>query len=383
MTKRFALAGADIFDGSHRRRGDVLVVENGRIAAICAMTDLAAGTRVKNLNGGLLAPGFIDLQVNGGGGVMLNDAPSVASIRTIADSHARFGTTSLLPTLITDRPDITAATLAAGRDASAEGVAGFLGIHLEGPFLSPARKGAHDPSLIRPIAASDLDMLKTAGLPHLLLTVAAETVPPDMLRRLVDMGIVVSIGHSNADFETARAAFAAGARGVTHLFNAMSPLGHRAPGVVGAALESGDVWCGIIADGHHVHPAVIATAVRSKRGPGRIMLVTDAMATAGAECNEFHLMGRQVRRNAGRLTLDDGTLAGSDLTMIEAVRFAVFHVGLALEEALRMASLYPAAFLGIADRYGVLAPGSRADIVHLTDSLDIAAVWRSGTTIGA
>ncbi len=379
MTQLTALCGAEIFDGDRCRHGQALVIREGRIDAVIPNETVPVDCAIVELGGGLLAPGFIDVQVNGGGGVLFNDHPTVAGIQTIADTHARYGTTALLPTLITDRPEVTDRAIDAVRAALAERVPGCLGLHLEGPFLAPARKGAHDPALIRPMEDRDLDVLGSTGISPLVLTVAAETVPTSTISALTERGVLVSIGHSDAAYDTAMVAFAAGARSVTHLFNAMSPLGHRAPGLVGAALDDGDVWCGLIADGFHVHPAAIGAAVRAKRGMGKVMLVTDAMSTVGVAADTFALNGRQVRRENGRLTLDDGTLAGSDLTMIAAVRFMIDVVGIDRDEALRMASLYPARFLGLeAAGYGRINPGARADIVHLAPDGTAAGVWRGG-----
>lgn len=377
-TERFALLGAAIFDGERRLDGHALLVAGGGIEAVVPEGSIGDGVARVALPGGLVAPGFIDIQVNGGGGVLFNDAPTVEGVRAICAAHAPFGSTALLPTVITDRPAVTAAAIEAATAAKAAGVPGCLGIHVEGPFLSVARKGAHDPALIRAMTDNDLAALLAAPLRPFLLTVAPESVSPAQIGRLAEAGLHVSIGHSDAGFEAANAAFAAGARGATHLFNAMSPLGHREPGLVGAALTRGDVWCGIIADGHHVHPAVIALAIAAKAGPGRLMAISDAMPTVGVMEDVFHLGGRKVVRRAGRLTLEDGTLAGSDLTMIGAVRTLVRAVGLPLEEALRMASLYPARFLGLGGGYGRLAAGGRADIVHLSDDLDVESVWIGG-----
>jgi N-acetylglucosamine-6-phosphate deacetylase len=372
-----AYLGADIFDGAVRRRGAALLVAGGRIEDIVAESRVSNAARLVRLDGGLIAPGFIDIQVNGGGGVLLNGTPTAGAVAAICAAHARFGTTGLLPTVITDRPAVTAAAIAAVREAMRAGVPGCLGIHVEGPFLSVARKGAHDPALIRGMTDADFAMLAGAGVQKLLLTVAPETVSPDEIRRLVAMGVIVSVGHSDAGYDTVAAAYAAGARGTTHLFNAMSGLGNREPGVVGAALDTPEVWCGIIPDGHHVHPAAIGVAVRAKRGPGRMMAISDAMPTAADGGDEFWLNGRRAARRDGRLTLDDGTLAGSDITMDAAVRYLVAHVGVDLEEALRMASLYPAAFLGLAGR-GSLQPGTHADFVHLDDRLTVAGTWIGG-----
>lgn len=374
-----ALTGASVFDGERRHEHSAVLLDGPRIAGIVAADAVPAEARVTRLAGGLLAPGFIDVQVNGGGGVMLNDAPSPETMATIATVHRRFGTTGLLPTLITDTPKATAAAIAAAATA-VRSVPGVLGLHLEGPHLWPARRGAHLAELMRPLTDADSDRLiaAKAAIGVLHVTVAVEQAAPAQIRRLAEAGVVVSLGHSDAAYEPACAAIAAGARGITHLFNAMSQLAGRAPGLVGAALDGGAVWCGIIADGAHAHPASLAAAIRAKRGPGRVFLVTDAMSTVGAEGDSFTINGREVTRAGGRLTLPDGTLAGSDIDMASAVRFAVAHLDVSVEEALRMASLYPATFLRLDDGRGRIAPGMVADLVHLDETLAVRATWVAG-----
>jgi N-acetylglucosamine-6-phosphate deacetylase len=380
MSEAFAIRGARIFDGEAWHDGRALLVRDGSVDAIVAADAIPAGMRVVETGGGLLAPGFIDVQVNGGGGVMFNDHPDAETIRTICRAHAPFGTTALLPTLITDTPQITAAAIAAGAEAALLKIPGFLGLHLEGPHLSLARKGAHDPALIRPMTGVDQTALIAARsrMPVLLTTVAPESVTDEQIATLAAAGVIVSLGHSDCGRAVATAAAQAGASMVTHLFNAMSQIGNREPGLVGAALDSGALSCGLIADGIHVDPANIGIALRAKKGPGRIFLVTDAMATIGADMTSFTLNGRTIRRENGRLTLEDGTLAGADLDMISAVRFMHRTMGLELGEALRMASLYPAESIGQGGRRGRLAPGGGADIVHLSDTLDVRSVWIGG-----
>ncbi len=289
---------------------------------------------------------------------MLNDAPTVEGIRAITAAHARFGTTALLPTLITDTRETMRAAIAAVAEAKRRGVPGCLGLHLEGPFLAPAKKGAHLASLMGPMGEDDIAMIAGAGFAPLLVTVSTEMVTPAQIARLAAAGVHVSIGHSAATLAEARAAADAGARFVTHLYNAMSPLTHREPGLVGAALEDGRFHAGLIADGFHVDPAAIRIALRAKQGPGRIFLVTDAMATVGSDIAGFLLNGRQILRGAGRLTLEDGTLAGVDLDMAGMVRFMHHVVGASLEEALRMAALYPAEAIGVSNNHGALLPGA-------------------------
>jgi N-acetylglucosamine-6-phosphate deacetylase len=373
----FAITAERIFDGAQMRADCAVVVEHGRIADLLPRAQLGTGLRIEQLDGGILAPGFVDVQVNGGGGVLLNDAPTVAGVAKICDAHAKFGTTSLLPTLITDTPEVTARAVAAIKQAMANHMPGCIGVHLEGPFLSPERRGAHDAQLIRQMDDADVDAILGLGIETVLVTLSPERVPPRIIRRLADAGVIVSLGHSNATYEQIMAAADAGARGVTHIYNAMSPLTHRAPGVVGAALDSGALWCGLIADGHHVHPAAIGIALRAKRQPGRIFLVTDAMSTVGSDIQEFDLNGRRIRRQDGVLVLDDGTLAGSDLDMMSAVRFLVQTMKLDLPEALRMAATYPAQFLGRSD-IGHIVKGARADLVHIDSALQARAAWRQG-----
>ncbi|PKQ04027.1 MAG: N-acetylglucosamine-6-phosphate deacetylase [Alphaproteobacteria bacterium HGW-Alphaproteobacteria-11] len=380
-----ALTGARIFDGDRYHTGSAVVLDGGRVAGICTEAALPEGVPITRLAGGLIAPGFIDAQVNGGGGVLLNDAPTAAAMQRIADAHAAFGTTSLLPTLISDHPAAVTAAIAAAKAAVGQGVAG---LHLEGPHLAPARKGTHLPAHLRPMTEADVAELAAAAkaLAVLVLTLAPEQVTTAQVAQLAAAGARVCLGHTDCDEATARRYFDAGARGVTHLFNAMSGLGHRAPGLVGAALDDGRVWGGIIADGVHVAPTALRLALRAKRGPGKLFLVTDAMSLVGVAGDSLLLDGRMIRREksggTSRLTLADGTLAGSDLDMASAVRFAADELEMGEAEALRMAAPYPAQFLGLADR-GRLAPGARADLVHLDAGLQVRAVWRAGALLGS
>jgi N-acetylglucosamine-6-phosphate deacetylase len=381
---RIAYTGARIFDGEAWWDRHALVVADGKIEGIIAADSPTDATRVP-MGGGILAPGFIDLQVNGAGGALLNLDPTVESIRTICATLAKFGTTACLPTLITDTREKTLAVVAAGAEAVRAGVSGFLGLHLEGPHLSVARKGAHDPTLIRPMDEIDLVTLVEArkSLPNLLTTVAAETVTPNQITRLREAGLVVSIGHSDASYDVVRAAVEAGATMFTHLFNAQSQIGNRDPGVVGAALDLGSAFAGLIADGIHVHPASIGIALRAKRGPGRVFLVTDAMSITGTDWEKFELTGQTVYRKDGALRLANGTLAGADLTMIDAVTYVHRTIGVPLEEVLAMASLYPAEALGVAHERGRIAPGLRADLVHLGDDLAVRGTLIAGETLWA
>ncbi|NGM44427.1 N-acetylglucosamine-6-phosphate deacetylase [Rhodobacter sp. SGA-6-6] len=361
--------GAIVYDGTRLREGG-LSVAGGHVA------DTDAGP-VERLEGGWLLPGLLDLQVNGGGGHQVSGATTAADLAMMCRVHERLGTTGILPTLITDTPEATAAVLAAGVEAAA--VPGFLGLHLEGPHLDPRRKGAHDPTLIRPMTDTDLNRLceGAKALPSLLVTLAPESVTAAQIAALAAAGVVVSLGHSDCGLATAQAAFAAGASCVTHLFNAMSQLGNREPGLAGAAL-TGAPFCGLIADGIHVAPEAMRIAMAA--APGRLFLVSDCMAPAGTVVTEFTLGTRRILRRDGRLTLEDGTLAGADLTLPQAIRTMVERVGAAPEVAFAMATSRPAACLRRSD-IGHLRPGGRADFVHLGPDFTLRGVWRAGQRV--
>ncbi len=383
MTARKKITGARIFDGIDWHDGAALIIEAGHVKGIVPAGVAAGEAETIDARGLLLVPGFIDLQVNGGGGALLNEQPTLDGIRQICVAHAKFGTTALLPTLITDTREVRAAAIEAGLAARAAAVPGFLGLHLEGPHLSVARKGAHDAALIRPMEDADLaEMLACVkALGSLMVTVAPENATKEQVRALAAAGAIVSLGHTDVGFETACAYAKAGARTVTHLFNAMSGLGHREPGVVGAALATGTLHAGLIADGFHVDPAAMGIALRGKRGPGQIFLVTDAMSPIGTDMTSFFLNGREILRKDGRLTLADGTLAGADIDMLSSVRFVHEKLGLPIEEAIRMASAYPADVMGIASHKGRLLPGTDADFVLLTPELGMKSTWIGGTTV--
>jgi N-acetylglucosamine-6-phosphate deacetylase len=363
-------------------RRATVIVAGGRIADVMPPDRSLDGASEVALDGGILAPGFVDLQVNGGGGLMLNDAPTVATLETMATAHAGLGATTILPTLITDRPDAIAATIAATAAACAASMPGIAGLHLEGPHLSLARKGAHDPALIRPMGQGDLDMLLEAArrLPCLMVTLAPESATPAQIATLAAAGVIVALGHTDAGYDAIAAAVAAGARVTTHLFNAMSQLGNREPGLVGATLDTGALHAGLIADGIHVHPATIRAALAAKTGPGAIYLVSDAMAPAGSALASFMLNGRRITRADGRLTLDDGTLAGADLDLAQALRVMTGPVGLDVAAAIFMATAVPARVIGRTE-IGAIRVGAAADLLHLTDDLQLAGVWRQGSAV--
>jgi N-acetylglucosamine-6-phosphate deacetylase len=361
-------SGAAVFDGTRLHPGADLRVVDGHVAG-------PGPGEVVRLDGGILAPGFLDLQVNGAGGRMVDGTTTADWLAEMCETHARLGATGILPTLITDTADATASVIAAGVEAARRQTPGFLGLHLEGPHLDPRRKGAHDPALIRPMDEVDLARLlaAAAALPSLMVTLAPESATPAQIARLAAAGVIVSLGHSDCGHAAATAAIAAGASCVTHLFNAMSQLGNREPGLVGAALTE-PVHAGLIADGIHVAPQVIRIAMAAS---DRLFLVSDAMAAAGSTQTEFTLNGRRILRRDGRLTLEDGTLAGADLSLPQAVAMMT-ALGAPVETALAMATARPAACLRRGDGLGHLMPGRVADMVHLGPDLALQGVWRAG-----
>ena len=355
-----------------------VLVDDGRIAAVLSRSDPRVGrAKLQDLAGAVLLPGFIDCQVNGGGGVLFNDDPSVAAIRTIGAAHRRFGTTAFLPTLISEDFTVIARAIKAVREAIESRVPGVAGIHIEGPFINEARSGAHDAAKIRDLDTRDMALLSSLGVGRTLVTLAPEMTTPATLRHLVREGVVLSAGHTDGTFEEITAALRDGVRGVTHLFNAMSPLHHRKPGAPGAALADTECWCGLIVDGVHVHPAVLKIALAAKRAD-RFMLVTDAMPGVGSDQDSFMLHGRRIEVKDGVCIDETGTLAGSAVDMATSVRNCVEMLGLPLERAARMASTYPAEFLGLGHEMGRIAPGLRANLVALDAKLRVRTTWIDG-----
>ena len=352
-------------------------IEGERIAALGSREELAAGAEVRDLQGGLLLPGFIDTQVNGGAGLLFNEQPTAATIAAIGAAHRRFGTTGFLPTLISDDLGTVKVAIDAAREAIGAGVPGVLGIHIEGPYLNVTRKGIHDASKLRRTDDSSFALLTSLGVARTLVTLAPEETSLETIERLVKAGVVVSAGHSNASYAIVRAALDRGVSGFTHLFNAMSPLTSREPGVVGAALEDVSAWCGIIVDGVHVDPVVLKLALRL-RPHERFNLITDAMPCVGSAETTFELQGKTITVRDGACFDDDGTLAGSALDMAGAVRNAVSLLGLDLADASRMASRNPAEFLGLDHELGRIARGCFADLVLLDDDLHVLETWIHG-----
>lgn len=356
--------------------GQAVVIGNRRIGAIVAEDAIPRDCERVDLQGGSLVPGFIDVQVNGGGNRLFNDDPSVDTIAAIGEAHRRFGTTGFLPTLISDDESKVAEALHAARSAIAAGVPGVLGVHIEGPFLSPAKKGIHDGSKLRAIGASEIALLSNPIGGVIVLTLAPETVEPKTLRGLAETDLLLCAGHTAATGDQIAEHLHNGLRGFTHLFNAMSQLTAREPGVVGAALLDDTSWCGIIVDGHHVDPRVLKLALRA--APlRRFMLVTDAMPSVGGR-KAFTLNGEPITVEDGRCVNAAGTLAGSDLDMASAVRNAVTLLDVDLADAVAMASSNPAAFLRLDGEFGRIAPGYRASLVLLDEELNVTESWIDG-----
>ncbi len=377
----------------------IVGITNGRIATPDAVIESASihleGERVGamhsagseradigiDLDGGWLLPGFIDTQVNGGGGVLFNDHPNVDGIATIGEAHARSGTTSFLPTLISDSAARIAEALDAVDRAIEQGVPGVAGIHIEGPFINEAKRGIHDAHRIRRLDAAMLTLLSAPRRGKVVVTLAPELCDNADIRTLVRHGVIVSAGHTNVTYDGAQSAIEAGLSGFTHLFNAMSPLKHREPGAVGAALDS-DTFCGIIVDGAHLHPAAVRLTVKVK-GCDRVMIVTDAMPSVGTSDTEFMLQGKRILVRDGICNFEDDTLAGAHLDMTAAFRNMIAATGLAVPEVARMASTTPAHFLSLGGTHGAIAPGRRADWVWLDADLQHRGTWIGGAPAAA
>lgn len=374
----FAISAPSIFDGAHFLQDHCVIVRDQVVERLAPLAQCPPTLDVVELADGTLAPGLIDLQVNGGGDLMFNNDPSETTLATMLNAHRASGTTTMMPTLISDTRDIQERAVAAVRAARAAANPGILGIHLEGPYFNVARRGAHRADMIRQVGDRDIDWLCTLTDMPVIVTLAPEHAAPGQVRQLSSAGVHVCAGHSNATYEQLLAAIDEGLEGITHLFNAMSAPTPREPGLAGTALAEGSLWAGIIADGHHVHPANIRLAQRCKP-PGRLVLVSDAMATVGGSRNSFSLYGEQISISDGKLVNADGALAGSAIGLIDAVAYAAGTVGIGLEECLRMASLYPAAILGLDSKLGRIAAGYRADLVHFDASYTVHNTWLAGS----
>jgi N-acetylglucosamine-6-phosphate deacetylase len=353
-----------------------VLIEDGRIKGMLSAKEWEDEADCRHLEGDLL-PGFIDLQVNGGGGVLFNDDPTRSGIETIARAHRQYGTTGFLPTLISDDLHVVARAIAAVDEAIDGGVPGVLGIHIEGPFLNPERKGIHDAGKFRTLNDAAIDLLSSLRRGRTLVTLAPERAPAGAVRALTDRGVIVAAGHTAASYEEVQTSFAEGLNGFTHLYNAMTQLGSRAPGAVGAAFDNEQSWSGIIVDGYHVHPAALRVALRVKAAD-HLVLVTDAMPTVGSNEKEFRLGGRRIVAEDGRCMAEDGTLAGSDLDMAQAVRNAVRLMRVDRATAVRMASAAPAAAINMAAERGAILPGMAADLVLMDGAGHVLETWIAG-----
>ena len=357
--------------------GLTVLTGSAHIASVTRMNHAQIQAEKIDLGGKLLLPGFVDTQVNGGGGALFNDRPTIDTIDEIGKVHRRFGTTAFLPTLVSDDLSVVADAIAATREAILAGVPGVLGIHIEGPFLNEDRKGVHDASKIRHLDEEAFRLLTRPTGGKTLITLAPEKTTPQMIRRLAEAGVVVSAGHSNATYREVMAALESGLTGFTHLFNAMSQITVREPGVVGAALAHAESWCSIIVDGYHVDPVVLKLALQCKRRD-RFILVTDAMPSVGADVKSFNLLGRTITAKNGVCIDEDGTLAGSDIDMATAVRNTVRLLDVDIADAARMASRYPADFLGLSQSFGRIAEGYRANLIVVDDDLTVHETWIDG-----
>ena len=364
-----AFTGAAIFDGETLHDDSALLVRDGVVVGIRRVSNLGIEQEFK-LSGGVITPGFVDLQANGGAGLMLGDADDVDGIIEICQAHRKLGTSGVLLTLISDSTDNSRRILELAQQAARASVPGFLGLHLEGPHLSKSYKGAHPEQHIRAMSAEDCQWLcqAAATLPTLMVTLAPEVSTPEQIRSLAEAGVIVSLGHSAADANTTRAAFGAGASSVTHLFNAMRPLHHREVGIIGVALADPDVYVGLIVDGVHVAPEALQLAINGKRGRGKVFVVSDAMALVASELQQFHLHGRLVKRAQDRLQLEDGTLAGAALSLPECLAYLHKSVGVSLQRALTMLTSNPAQLIRRNQDIGTIKGGtSISNLLHLDD----------------
>ena len=372
-----ALVNGRIFADQRWLDDQALLIEEDRITGLAPLNAVPAGYEEEDLEGDRLLPGFIDIQVNGGGGILLNDAKSIDDLQKIIAAHRQYGTTGMLPTLITDSWDRMQDVAALIREAITIGMPGILGIHFEGPYLNAERKGVHNPAMIRAVDEGFFKMVTAGDLGAVVVTLAPEKVPLDIIRKLSTSGVHVSAGHSAVGYEEAKVAMAAGLKGVTHLYNGMPPMESRNPGLIGAALTASDCYCGVIVDGHHVHPGTLKATIAAK-GADRIFLVTDAMSSVGTEMSRFQLGETKIKIEGGKLTTEDGILAGSNLDMASAVRNTVSLLGQTFEDAVNMATSVPAHFLGQKHKRGSIKAGYQADLIRVDEDMKIIKSWIAG-----
>ncbi len=371
MTKSFI--AQRLFDGYQFHHNVRVNIKQGKIKQLETNVDIDSTLEFVT---GTVSAGFIDVQVNGGGGFLFNSSPKIEALEAMSQAHAHFGTSLMLPTVITDKLEIMTAAADSVANALKQGLPGILGIHFEGPHLAQPKKGVHEARYIRSLSKQELELYQRKDLGIKVLTIAPETVSPEQIKQLIEAGVIICLGHSNASFEQANLALAAGATGFTHLYNAMSALGSREPGMVGAAFANNESWCGIIIDGHHVSAGAAKIALNIKQD--KIFLVTDAMSLIGTEETEFILFEHKIKRVADKLTTQGGTLAGSHLDMLSAVKNTVELVKQPLAKALQMASLRPAEFLGIDNDYGSIEIGKKANLIAFDSNYQLNAHWHEG-----
>lgn len=372
-----AITSKRLFDGENWLFNHAVIIAADKITALIPTAELPRDIETLELDEQILAPGLIDIQVNGGGGVMLNNDVSMVAVARICQAHRSCGTTAIMPTLISDTPAAQKAAAIAVEQAIASGENGVLGLHLEGPFFAQDKRGTHSAAMIRTMTDADIQWLSSLQQFPVILTLAPEHVAPEVITALAAAGLLLCAGHTDATYVQVNTAITAGLRGFTHLFNAMRPLATREPGTVGAALDDPSTWAGIIADGHHVHPATIRLAQRLK-APGKLLLVSDAMSTVGTNQTSFELYGERIEESQGRLINAQGRLAGSAISLLDAVRYSHQEVGLELGECLRMASRYPAEFLGLEQKLGCIKPGFRADLIAIEGDFSVSDSWVAG-----
>ncbi len=378
----FALTHGRIYTGHEVLDNHAVVIVDGMIERVCPLNELPAGTDTREVNGALIAPGFIDLQLNGCGGVQFNDDITAITVETLAvmqRANQKSGCTSFLPTLITSTDELIKRAVDVMRAYLAQNANQALGLHLEGPWLNPLKKGTHDPALIRQPDSALVNFLCENADVIAKITLAPEQVDSAIIHRLSKAGIVISAGHSYATSDEARRGISAGISFATHLYNAMPPVTGREPGLIGALFDSPEVYCGIIADGLHVNYVNIRNAKRLKGD--KLILVTDATAPAGAAIDQFIFAGKTIYYRDGLCVDEQGTLSGSALTMIEAVANSVEHAGISLEESLRMATLYPARAMGVEDKLGSVTAGKVANLTVFTRDYQIIQTFVNGDEV--
>ncbi len=378
----YALTHGRIYTGHEILDDHAIVVANGLIERICPLSELPADIEQRALNGAIISPGFIDVQLNGCGGVQFNDTAEAVTVETLEimqKANEKSGCTSYLPTLITTSDELMKQGIAVMRDYLGQHPNQALGLHLEGPWLNIVKKGTHNPDYVRKPDNELVDYLCANADVITKVTLAPEMAGPEVISKLSAAGIVVSAGHSNATLKEAKIGFRAGITFATHLYNAMPYITGREPGLVGAIFDEPDVYCGIIADGLHVDYANIRNAKRIKGD--KLCLVTDATAPAGANIEQFIFAGKTIYYRNGLCVDENGTLSGSALTMIEGVRNLVEHCGIALDEVLRMATLYPARAMGVATRLGSIAPGMVANLTAFTHDFKIIKTIVNGNEV--